>query len=295
MKMEKIIKELFDQGIIQSKTVHYEALKGGTASELYLLQDSNNAQSVVKFNEPEVLKAEAAFLNYYEHLSLIPTLLYIDESYRYIVYSFISGTTKLTGANKQILLRTLAEEVLNQYKNVAADTGFGFVEKRTKSWPNFLREEILEANKIIGAYLVDAEHDFILNIFKILEDNHVKREPFLLHGDCGVHNFIFNSSELAGVIDPTPVIGSPRYDLIYAFCSSPDDLTKETFDAAVRCLTIENERDNAILYEEVVVGLYLRLGACIRHHPYDFEKYLEAWFYWKNIVYKAQRKEKRSN
>lgn len=295
MKMEKIINELFQQGIFQSINVHCETLQGGTASELYLLQDSTNAQCVVKFNEPEVLQAEAAFLDCYNHLSLIPTLLYADSSHRYIVYSFISGTTQLTGINKQILLRTLAEEVLNQYKNTAADTGYGFIDERMESWPNFLQKEILEASKIIGSCVEEAEHDFVLNILKALEDHHVKRDPFLLHGDCGIHNFIFNDSKLAGVIDPTPVIGYPLYDLIYAFCSCPHDLTKETFDAAVHCLTIENEKSNAFLYEKVVVGLYLRLGACIKHHPYDFERYLEAWFYWKSIVYGAQRQEKSSN
>ncbi|MDX6153159.1 aminoglycoside phosphotransferase family protein [Marinococcus sp. PL1-022] len=284
MKMVKVINELFHQGIIQSKHIDCDALQGGTASELYLLQDSTNAQCVVKFNEPEVLQAEAAFLDCYNHLSLIPTLLYADSSHRYIVYSFISGTTQLTGINKQILLRTFAEEVLNQYKNIADDNEIGFMDERMESWPSFLQKEILEASKIIGSCVEDAEHDFVLNILKTLEAHHTKREPFLLHGDCGIHNFIFNDSKLAGVIDPTPVIGYPLYDLIYAFCSSPDDLTRETFDAAVHCLIVENEKSNAFLYEEVVVGLYLRLGVCIKHHPYDFERYLEAWFYWKNVV-----------
>nr|WP_239587430.1 phosphotransferase [Bacillus pakistanensis] len=43
--------------------------------------------------------------------------------------------------------------------------------------------------------------------------------PFLLHGDCGVHNFVFKGGSLSGVIDPTPVLGEPLYDLLYAFCS----------------------------------------------------------------------------
>ncbi len=105
-----------------------------------------------------------------------------------------------------------------------------------------------------------------------------------MHGDCGVHNFIFNDGELFGVIDPIPVIGDPIYDLIYAFCSSPDDLTKETIDSAVSQLMIKKEKNIPFLYEEVIIGLYLRLGTCIKHHPHDFEEYLKAWYYWKDLI-----------
>jgi aminoglycoside phosphotransferase (APT) family kinase protein len=112
--------------------------------------------------------------------------------------------------------------------------------------------------------------------------NHPKetREPYLLHGDCGVHNFIFQGGHLSGVIDPTPIIGDPLYDLIYAFCSSPDDLSKETIDFAVSYLL--HKRDNK-LYQDVIIGLYLRLGTCRKHHPNDFEEYLKAWSYWKDL------------
>ena len=39
---------------------------------------------------------------------------------------------------------------------------------------------------------------------------------------------------LHGVIDPLPVLGDPIYDLIYAFCSTPEDVTKETIDYAMK-------------------------------------------------------------
>jgi hypothetical protein len=40
----------------------------------------------------------------------------------------------------------------------------------------------------------------------------------------------------------------------------------------------------SVLYEEALVGLYLRMAACIKHHPSDFQEYLEAWYYWEEIV-----------
>jgi len=69
-------------------------------------------------------------------------------------------------------------------------------------------------------------------------------EPFLLHGDCGVHNFIFNDNQLSGVIDPSPITGDPLYDFIYAFCSSPDELSKETIDLVVSYLKVVEKNNH---------------------------------------------------
>lgn len=103
-----------------------------------------------------------------------------------------------------------------------------------------------------------------------------------MHGDLGFHNFIFQENKLHGVIDPLPVLGDPIYDLIYAFCSTPEDLTKETIGYAMKqCVFHKNDRD---LYEEIVIGLYLRIDTCLRHHPKDLEDYLAAWRYWMGEV-----------
>lgn len=111
-----------------------------------------------------------------------------------------------------------------------------------------------------------------------------EREAFLLHGDCGVHNFIFDGGRLKGVIDPTPVIGDPLYDVIYAFCSSPDELTIETFYSILDQIRFEREASVTRIYEKVLIGLYLRIGTAIKHHPSDLDSYLVSWQYWRNIV-----------
>lgn len=103
---------------------------------------------------------------------------------------------------------------------------------------------------------------------------------YLLHGDCGVHNFVFaENGTLTGIIDPDPVVGEPLYDLIYAFCSSPDMLTVDTILPAVEKLEPEMTGSYE-LNTEVLQGLYFRIATCIRHHPGDLEKYVEAWAYW---------------
>ena len=55
-----------------------------------------------------------------------------------------------------------------------------------------------------------------------------QEEKYFLHGDTGVHNFVFRQNQLVGVIDPDPMAGPVIYDFTYAFCSSPDDLDMET-------------------------------------------------------------------
>ncbi len=70
------------------------------------------------------------------------------------------------------------------------------------------------------------------NKVKSLVDNISNVESkYLLHGDTGVHNFVFHESQLVGVIDPSPMIVPLLYDFTYAFCSSPDDLKVDTLFA----------------------------------------------------------------
>ena len=281
MDIQKIINQLIHNNIIHSEEpIEYEQLTGGTVSQLYLLNIGDN-KYVVKSNEPQVIESESSFLNYYQESNLLPKLLFVEQSYKYIVYSFINGSTNYLRKNKKEMLKVLVQGLLNNYKLVPNDIGWGWADQPTDSWQVFLIDEIFEAKKLINSRLDNNHHNFIFNLVKKINYD---KKPFLLHGDCGVHNFIFNDGKLSGVIDPTPVIGDPLYDLFYAFCSSPDDLTKETIDSAVNHLIINENKNNSVLYEKVTIVLYLRLGACIKHHPNDFKEYLKAWYYWKNVI-----------
>ncbi|WP_249872853.1 phosphotransferase [Oceanobacillus saliphilus] len=280
MGIQKIIIELINNNIIHSVPKEYEQLKGGTVSELYLL-NIDGIKYVIKLNDPKVIKSEAIFLNYYNEINLLPKLLFVEPSFKYIVYSFINGSTNFVRKNKKEMLTTLVQGLLNNYKLAPNNIGWGWADQPVDSWQSFLLNEIVEANKIIASRLDSDDFQFVSNLVK---KNSTYSKPYLLHGDCGVHNFIFNGRQLSGVIDPTPVIGDPLYDLIYAFCSSPDDLIKETIDSGVKHLLIKKEKNNSVLYEQVIIGLYLRLRTCIKHHPNDFKEYFKAWYYWKDVI-----------
>jgi fructosamine-3-kinase len=280
MEIKKIIDQLIDNKILDSKPTHFEQLKGGTVSDLYLLH-LGDSKYVVKKNEPQIIKSEADYLNYYRETDLLPKLLFVDQSHAYIVYTFINGTTNYVRENKKEHLKILVQGLLNHYKPVPSNMGWGWADQPSESWKSFMIEKISNAKEILHSRLDISHYNLVLNL---VEKDSKERKPFLLHGDCGIHNFIFNNGQVSGVIDPTPVIGEPLYDLIYAFSSSPDELTKETIDSAASLLKFKGEISHSSLYEEVLICLYLRLATSIKHHPSDFEEYLKSWYYWENMI-----------
>jgi fructosamine-3-kinase len=285
MNIQRIIEELNSKGIIPSSAVKFEPLKGGTVSQLYLLKNSYGEKYVVKCNAPQILQAEANFLDFYKDKKLLPNLLYVEDSYQYIVYEFISGSTNYNrNCNKRKLLITLVNGLLNHYEQVPEPIGWGWADEPTESWQTFLLQRVTEATKIVDSYLEKTDIDFVVALVNSLNRKSTTSTPFLLHGDFGVHNFVWSEGQLTGVIDPAPVYGEPLYDLIYAFCSSPEDLTAEVIESAASHLSNNGKRSTHILYEEVLIGLYLRIASCIKHHPQDLDDYLNAWKYWKNLI-----------
>ncbi|MDQ0207498.1 phosphotransferase family protein [Alkalicoccobacillus murimartini] len=277
MVINEIMNELKDKEIINSSSISCEPLSGGTVSELYLLTTLDGARYVVKLNESHVLQSEVHFLACYKHLDLLPHLLYVDPSYQYIVYTFISGSTN-GPKSKRDMLKVLVQGLINNYTPVPIGSGWGWVDDVTDSWEQFLLSEVNEANTFVNSHLGEGESIFVRNLVKKKGRAGLDRKAVLLHGDCGVHNFIFEDGDLKGVIDPTPVIGEPLYDLLYAFCSSSDDLTKETILSAANPILIKENISEQLLFEDVFIVLYLRLAICSRHHPDDLPNYLDAFF-----------------
>ncbi|MDO3373735.1 MULTISPECIES: aminoglycoside phosphotransferase family protein [Bacillus] len=275
MDISIITAQLVKENVISHYPNSVKVLNGGTTSTVYLLDE----KYVVKLNEAEVIREEAHFLSFYERNTLFANLLYKEPLHTYIVYSFLEGSTSCGRGQKRITLSTLVKEVINKYEIVSRIDGWGWKESPVQSWSAFLTKNVVEAHKNVRPYISEEEYRKVL---KLANRDAGINQPFLLHGDLGFHNFIFQGNELHGVIDPLPVLGDPIYDLIYAFCSTPEDVTKETIDYAMKqCVFHKKERD---LYEEIVIGLYLRIDTCLRHHPKDLEDYLVAWRYWMDEV-----------
>ncbi|WP_436865659.1 phosphotransferase [Bacillus fungorum] len=278
MDISVIAAQLVKENVISHYPNSIKVLNGGTTSTVYLLDE----KYVVKLNESEVIREEAYFLSFYEGNTLFSKLLYKEPLHTYIVYSFLEGSTSCKQGHKRSALSTLVKEVINKYKIVPEADGWGWKESPVQSWNEFLAKNVMEAHENVRRYISDEKYKTVLKLANSQNRGTGINQPFLLHGDLGFHNFIFQGNKLHGVIDPLPVLGDLIYDLIYAFCSTPEDLTKETIDYAMKqCVFHKKDRD---LYEEIVIGLYLRIDTCLRHHPKDLEHYLAAWRYWMSEV-----------
>ncbi|QWH18434.1 aminoglycoside phosphotransferase family protein [Bacillus mycoides] len=274
MDISVIAKQLVNEKVISHYPNSMKVLSGGTTSTVYLL----DGRYVVKSNEAKVIREEANFLSFYEGNALFSKLLYKEALHTYFVYSFLEGSTSCEQGNKRSTLITLVKEVINKYKIVSGAEGWGWKESLVQSWNEFLTANVMEAYENVRRYISEEEYRIVFKLANSPNRGTGINQPFLLHGDFGFHNFIFRENRLHGVIDPLPILGDPLYDLIYAFCSTPEDLTKETIQYVMKqCVFRKRDRD---LYEEIVIGLYLRIDTCLRHHPKDLEDYLEAWRYW---------------
>jgi hypothetical protein len=159
-------------------------------------------------------------------------------------------------------MTTLVKELFNYYKKYHQAAEWGRLGIPRQPWYEFNIISVESAYINIGD-LLPIEDYFKVKSFvdQIRKDENIE-EKYLLHGDTGVHNFVFNNS---------------------AFCSSPDDLDLETLLASSSLLnnvSIEKSR----LIEEVMVQLYTRIGICVKVHPHDLKDYLKAWEYWRLII-----------
>ena len=277
MDLQQIVGELMKMKIIKSIPTQVEQPTGGTVSKVYILDDTY----VVKANCNQVTKAEYEFLQTYQTVTLLPRMLYVSPTYDYLVYLHIEGSIANESPAKRDVLKTVVVDLINHYTPNNDLRGWGWADAPTNTWQAFLLNEIVEAGILIGSRLKSNEHQFLRDL---VQEMSFGANSYYIYGDLGFHNFIFFNKQLSGVIDPTPIIGEPLYDLIYAFCSTPEDLTKETFDDVVSFLRVGHKKDPYHLYGSVLIGLYLRLATCLKHHPKDIETYLKAWTYWRSII-----------
>ncbi|MGV3467427.1 MAG: aminoglycoside phosphotransferase family protein [Heyndrickxia sp.] len=276
--MESIVKELIQEGIIENKVLEFKPLKGGTSSQIGYLKLGDGQELIVKLNAPKVIEAESYFLNAYQDISLFPRLIYTDPAFRYIVYTYIEGESNGVFKRKEAL-KLLVQKVINYYKPAELQGIWGLMEEPVTSWAEYLLDEIEVAGDRLKSILSKEDYQLIKSL--IMNSNrNVLDSPYLLHGDCGVHNFLLKDGQFSGVIDPTPIIGLPIYDLVFAFCSSPIDLSMETISQAAKELRFSIAEDK--LVEEVMIGLYIRISRCVIHHPEDLPMYLSAWDEWKD-------------
>ncbi|WP_158606692.1 phosphotransferase [Paenibacillus ginsengarvi] len=280
---EVILNRLKDERIVPPDCELGRQMSGTTEGCVYIVNRGDHPVYILKMDAPEYVRMVSDFLRTYEG-PLIPALHFTDPACDYFVYAYLSGTVHDERGRKADWLKTLSEMLLNRYERVSSIKGWGWLDEPRGSWTELLQLSVAQARQTIGDLLPAEDHEMVMRLPAAI---YRSRDPeaYLLHGDCGVHNFVFESSRLQGVIDPIPMIGPPHYDFLFAFCSSPDDLTMETLLEGASSLDSSalHQTDRRTRIEEVLVLLYCRIGTCLKHHSLDLPDYIRAWAYWRKL------------
>ncbi|MGG4266207.1 phosphotransferase [Peribacillus simplex] len=285
-KINEIIYSLVNQGIIKKDDdIDLKKLKSGTTNGiLYTIHNNEIPKYVIKIDQPKLIAATEEFLLTYKDVNLLPNVLYTDEKKEFIVYSYISGETHFNRGSKLEWMTILIKELLNKYQKVNKDNWGRVNGIHRNSWADFNLSSLEFAKEDIGDLLPSEDHKKVESLVNKLKTYEHQEEKYYLHGDAGVHNFVYKGNKLNGVIDPMPLIGPKIYDFTYAFCSSPDDLNLETLLSSFSLLTQDVPFNKERLLEEFLFQLYTRIGVCIRVHPHDLSGYLKAWKEWREYI-----------
>jgi len=278
--LEQILGPLRDAGTIDPNAAATKRLSGTTDGIVYLLTVEDRPAYILKLDDAESIADAGLLHSSYEDCPLLPRIRHLDPDGNFLVYDYLEGTTHTGRGPKTDWLILLTEQLFNRYAEYKGSAKWGRFDMPRETWREFNERSIEGARANLGGLLSVEDY---LKVRSIAERLPEPERKWLLHGDTGIHNFVFRRQELVGVIDPSPIVGPVLYDFTYAFCSSPDDLNLKTLCAAFHLLDCEPIGRQRLI-EEVVVQLYCRIGICAKVHPDDLEPYLEAWQDWKRLV-----------
>ncbi|MBD8521242.1 hypothetical protein [Lysinibacillus fusiformis] len=285
-KINENIDILINKGLIINDGLEVKRLKSGTTNGvLYTLLYNEIPTYVMKIDTPEIITATKDFLMTYNDVGLLPDVLYTDNEKEFIVYSYISGETHFNRGSKIEWMTLLIKELFNKYKKVDKGKPWGRIDGIHRNfWSEFNQSSLESARRNIGDLLPSEDHiriEVLVNKLKLFHD---QEEKYYLHGDTGVHNFVYLDNKLTGVIDPSPLIGPKVYDFTYSFCSSPDNLNLSTLFSLFSLWDIQDSFNKERLMDEVLFQLYTRIGVCIKVHPHDLNDYMVAWKEWRKYL-----------
>ncbi|GLC89224.1 phosphotransferase [Lysinibacillus piscis] len=286
VNVKNIIMDLQEKGVISSNQQDIDRMKSGTTDGLvYTLLEKGVPKYVLKLDDPKNIQLTEQFFHMYQHVNLLPKIFYIDPKKEYILYSYIAGTTHYNRGSKLEWLTLLVKELFNHYEQYDQNANWGRLGGIPRqTWYEFNSCSLESAYINIGSLLPNEDYQKVKSIVERIALYEKQEMKYLLHGDTGVHNFVFDNNAIVGIIDPSPLIGPIIYDFTYAFCSSPDDLNLETLFNSFALLKQVTYIEKTQLIEEVIFQLYTRIGVCVKVHPHDLEDYLKAWTYWRSLM-----------
>lgn len=212
---------------IEKVIIKYEYLKSGCYSDLFLANDIDNNNLLIKiYNDVGFAEKEYNNLTYLSELNskFMKPLYYKDDNhYKFMVTKFIDGITLNNVKNISIELKqNLVDTIKELHSNTAKYFGGINIKNKYKIWDDYFvnrsQPALKNAKILLEKHYIDEEDYKLLiytldNIKYFLEGNYA---PVLLHGDLTPWNIIVNNDEtrVEGMIDPFDVCyGDKDYDL----------------------------------------------------------------------------------
>ncbi|GGO03141.1 phosphotransferase [Saccharibacillus kuerlensis] len=221
--------DLFLRHGVHEEIVGIQKLSGTTTGLVLKLESRQENAYILKFDHPESIQSANRLLRTYENSKLLPKVLLTAADHSYFAYTFMEGITHFNRGAKKDWMKLLTCELLNRYEECENIEHWGRMEYPRRTWKEFNEISIEEARINLGSVLTENDYRYVRQTADRLFDSQTEQaKKYLLHGDTGVHNFVYRDSALIGIIDPSPMAGPILYDFLYAFCSSPDDLNMET-------------------------------------------------------------------
>lgn len=208
------------------KVLHYEYLKSGCYSDLFILNDVNNNKLLLKiYNDSGFAKKEYDDLSYLSQLNskfVRPIYFCDDNKQRFMITKFIEGTTLNNVENLTVELRDNIIKTINELHTNTAEY-FGSINSiKYRNWSEYFVNRslpALEKSKILleNKYIDQDEYQLLIYTLKNV-DLFINGEytPTLIHGDLTPWNIIVNNAktQIEGIIDPFNVCyGDKDYDL----------------------------------------------------------------------------------
>jgi hypothetical protein len=226
---------------------------------------SINDKYLIKTVDENTLKVQEEFLNEYKS-DFFQKIIYVNKELLYICYEFIEGE-KFNKSKVSVdkLIKDLYT-ITSNYSLYDYD-GYGYLfSDYGKTWRQFLEDEVIYSKQEIE----DINIDKVMKALDIIQKYPVKQ--YLIHGDFGTHNFLFNNDELK-VIDPMGVVGDYLYDFYFSILSNSKIFLNVDINKVLEFFNRDIEYKRALF----LVVLYIRMS---RAHHYDidnFEKYLKLY------------------
>jgi len=246
----------------------HEFTEGKSEAKVFSICD----KYLIKCSNEYDLNVYEAFLANEEN-KFFQKLYYVNHELGYACLSFLPGKKYDNSLDTDYYINTVYD-ITSNYKKIDYE-GFGYFNDDHKTWEEFLLSELDYSNSIVKDEELD--DSVVRDAIKIISK--YKAEPFLLHGDFGIHNFIINDNKLY-VIDPMGVVGDPLYDFYFAIFSDVDIYTKVDLNELLKFFEKDSEYKRAMM----VVQFYIRLCRTYKYAKEDYPTYIEYFETIKKLI-----------